>query len=121
MKRIFIFSVILLFIFCSQNKNLSPAETAKVVAESFYHGDEATLKKHTTAEGYANLSSIQTMFTEDKDSEADFKVVDEAMDGEVAWVKYSTAYDPKPGVFKLVQEAGQWKVTHNGSRDKGPF
>ncbi|NGX82711.1 hypothetical protein [Aequorivita sp. KMM 9714] len=121
MKNLVICSFLLLFFSCSENKNLSPSETAKVVAESFYHGDEATLKKHTTAEGYANLSSIQAMFTEDKDSEAHFKVVDEAMDGEVAWVKYSTAYDPKSGVFKLVQEDGQWKVTHNGPRDKGPF
>ncbi|SRX51999.1 hypothetical protein [Aequorivita sp. CIP111184] len=121
MKKLVICSLVLLFISCSENKNLSPSETAKVVAESFYHGDEATLKKHTTAEGYANLSSIQSMFTEDRDSEANFKVVDEAMDGEVVWVKYSTAYDPKPGVFKLVQEDGQWKVTYNGPREKEPF
>lgn len=121
MKKIVIYSVILLFFSCSENKNLSPSEIAKIVAESFYHGDDATLKRHTTAEGYANLSSIQAMFIEDKDSEAHFKVVDEAMDGEVAWVKYATAYDPKPGVFKLVQEDGQWKVTHNGPKDQGPF
>lgn len=43
------------------------------------------------------------------------------MEGEVAWIKYSTVYDPKPGVFKLVKKDGQWKVTHNGPRDKGPF
>ena len=121
MIKLVICSVVLLFFSCSEKKSLSPSEIAKVVAESFYHGDEATLKKHTTGEGYANLSSIQEMFAEDKDSEAHFKVVDEAMDGEVAWVKYSTAYDPKPGVFKLVQDDGQWKVTHNGPRDRGPF
>lgn len=39
------------------------------------------------------------MFGEDKNSESNFKIVDEAMDGEFAWVKYSTAYDLKPGVF----------------------
>ena len=100
---------------------MSPSETAKVVAESFYHGDKATLKKHTTEEGYTNLSSIQDMFVQDKNSESNFKIVDEAMEGNVAWIKYSTAYDPKPGVFKLVQKDGQWKVTHNGPRDKGPF
>lgn len=121
MKNLVICSFLLLLFSCSENKNLSPSETAKVVAESFYHGDEATLKKHTTAEGYANLSNIQEMFAEDKDSETHFKMMDETMVGEVAWVKYSTAYDPKPGVFKLVQEDGQWKVTHNGPRDKGPF
>ena len=48
---------------------MSPSETAKVVAESFYQGDKATLKKHTTADGFANLSSIQDMFAEDKNSE----------------------------------------------------
>jgi len=121
MKTIVICSVVLLFISCSQTKNLSPSEAAKVVAESFYHGDEATLKKHTTAEGYANLSSIQPMFAQNKNSESSFKIVDEVMDGKVAWVKYFTTYDPKAGVFKLVQEDGQWKVTHNGPRDKGPF
>ncbi|CAM4328244.1 hypothetical protein [Gillisia limnaea] len=121
MKHLVICSLLLLLISCSQNKTFSPTETAKVVAESFYHGDEATLKKHTTEEGYANLSNIQAMFAEDKNSDSNFKIVDEAMDGEVAWVKYSTAYDTKPGVFKLVQKDGQWKVTHNGPRDKGPF
>ena len=100
---------------------MSPSDTAKVVAESFYHGDKATLKNHTTAEGYANLSSIQEMFAEDKNLESNFKVVDEAIEGGVAWIKYSTVYDPKPGVFKLVKKDGQWKVTHNGPRDKGPF
>ena len=71
--------------------------------------------------GYANLSSIQEMFVQDKNSKSDFKVVDEAMEGQVAWIKYSTAYDPKPGIFKLVKEDGHWKVTHNGPRDNGPF
>ncbi|WP_179343518.1 hypothetical protein [Winogradskyella ursingii] len=121
MKKFVVFSLLLLFISCTGNKNMSPSETAKVVAESFYHSDKATLKNYTTAEGYANLSSIQEMFVEDKNSESDFKVVDEATEGDVAWIKYSTAYDPKPGVFKLVQKDGQWKVTHNGPRDKGPF
>ncbi|WP_323028450.1 hypothetical protein [Gelidibacter japonicus] len=43
------------------------------------------------------------MFAEDKDSKADSQVIDEASHGEVAWVKYSTTYDSKPVVFKLVQ------------------
>ncbi len=121
MKRLLICSLVLLFLSCSENKNLSPSETAKIVAQSFYHGNDSNLKKYTTAEGYANLSSIQDMFAQDKNSEAKFKLVDEAMEGETAWIKYSTAYDPKPGIFKLVKENGQWKVTHNGPRDKGPF
>ncbi len=121
MKRFVICSLVFIFVSCAESKTTTPAETAKVVAESFCHGDKATLKKHTTAEGYANLSSIQNMFAQDADSDSEFAIVDEAMEGEVAWVKYSTAYDPKPGVFKLVQEDGRWKVTHNGPRDKGPF
>ena len=121
MKNSVICLLISLFISCSGNKAMSPSETAKVVAESFYHGDKASLKKHTTAEGYANLSSIQEMFVQDKNSKSDFKIIDEAMVGEIIWIKYSTAYDSKPGIFKLVKEYGQWKVTHNGPRDNGPF
>ena len=121
MKILVFYSLILLFLSCSENKNLSPSETAKIVAESFYHGNDSNLKKHTTTEGYASLSNIQAMFVQDKDSEADFKIADEAMEGETAWIKYSTAYDPKPEIFKLVREDGQWKVTHNGPKDKGPF
>ncbi|WP_300435451.1 hypothetical protein [Christiangramia sp.] len=121
MKKMLIYSLLILFFSCAENNNLSPDETAKIVAESFYYGDEATLKKHTTAEGYANLASIQSMFIEDKNSEADFKVVDKAIEDDVAWIKYSTSYDTKPGIFKLVQNDGRWKVTHNGPREKGPF
>lgn len=121
MKKIAVFSLVVLFLSCAGKQDLSPSETAKIVAESFYHGDKTTLKEYTTASGYANLSSIQEMFTEDKNSESDFKVVDEQKEGDVTWIKYSTSYDPKPGVYKLVKEDGVWKVTHNGPRDKGPF
>lgn len=121
MKKLAVFSLIILFISCFENQNSSPSETAKMVAESFYKGDKATLKKHTTAEGYANLASIQSMFEEDKNSESNFKILDEAMEGDIAWVKYSTSYDPSPGVFKIIKEDGLWKVTHNGPREKAPF
>lgn len=121
MKKIAVFSLVVLFLSCAEKQDLSPSETAKIVAESFYHGDKATLKEYTTVSGYTNLSSIQEMFTEDKNSESDFKVVDEQREGEATWVKYSTSYDPKPGIFKLVKEDGQWKVTHNEPTDRGPF
>lgn len=121
MKKLVIFSVILMLISCAEVKNNSPSETAKIVAESFYQGDKETLKAHTTVEGYSNLSSIQEMFVEDENSESNFKVMDEEIEGEVAWIKYSTAYDPKPGVFKLVKEDGRWKVAYNGPGEKGPF
>ena len=121
MKNIVLSSFVLLLFACSKSKTLSPSETAKIVAKSFYHGDEETLKKHTTASGFANLSSIQSMFVQDKDSNTDFKIVEEATEGDVVWIKYTTAFDPKGSIFKLVQEDGQWKVTHNRPRDNGPF
>jgi len=106
---------------CAEKQELSPSETAKIVVESFYHGDKVTLEEYTTKSGYANLSSIQEMFIEDKDSESNFEVLDEKTEGEVAWIKYSTSYDPKPGVFKMVKKDSQWKVTNNGPRDHLPF
>jgi len=120
MKRIVFCSLILLFISCSGNKNLSPAETATIVAESFFSKDKSTLKKHTTSEGYASLNTLLDMIP-DTEKEIEVDILDEAVDGEATWVKYSTSYDGKPGVFKLVQEDDQWKVTHNGPREKGPF
>ncbi|MAN29336.1 MULTISPECIES: hypothetical protein [Mesonia] len=121
MKKIAVFSLVVLVLSCAGKQDLSPSETAKIVAESFYHGDKATLKKYTTESGYANLSSIQEMFAEDKNSESDFKVVDKQREGEITWIKYSTSYDPKPGIFKLVKEDDLWKVTHNEPQDRGPF
>lgn len=121
MKSFLAVAIILLLISCSKNANLSPSETADIVVESFYHGDNSTLKKHTTSEGFANLMSIQNLFLKDKNSATAFKLINETVDGEIAWVQYSVAYDPKPSVFKLVKENGSWKVTHKGPRDKGPF
>lgn len=120
MKRFFIYSLVLLFIACEE-KQLSHTETAKIVAESFYQGDKSTLKQHTTAESYAILANLQPLFAEDENSDPDFKIIDETVDGDVAWVKYSTSYDEKPGVFKLVKQNGQWKVTERRPREKVPF
>lgn len=121
MKKIVVFSLVVFFLSCVGKKDLSPSETAKIVAESFYQGDKETLKKYTTESGYTNLSSIQAMFVEDKNSESHFKVMDEKSEDTFTWIKYSTSYDSKPGVFKLIKEDGIWKVTHNGPRDRGPF
>ncbi|QDO95273.1 hypothetical protein FNB79_15265 [Formosa sediminum] len=121
MKHLFLFTAVFFLISCSENKTYSPSETAKIVAESFYHNDTSTLKEYTTTVGYSNLKSIQDMFIVDKDSDINFKVLDEAMDGDIAWIKYTTKSDPTPGVFKLIKENGTWKVTHNGPRDRGPF
>ena len=121
MKSFLAIAITLLLVSCSEDVNLSPSETTKIVVESFYHGDNNALKKHTTAEGFANLLSIQNLFLKDKNSATGFNLINEAIDGEIAWVQYSVAYDPKPSVFKLVKENGSWKVTHKGPRDRGPF
>lgn len=41
--------------------------------------------------------------------------------GAVAWVKYTTAYDKTPGIFKLVKQDGKWLATGRGLKDKVPF
>ncbi|SHG48760.1 protein of unknown function [Salegentibacter echinorum] len=121
MKKFVIYSVILFFVSCAEEKNNSPSETAKIVAESFYQGDKTTLKKYTTEEGFANFSSIQHMFSQPKDSEANFRIIDQKTENDVAWIKYETSYDKKPGIFKLVKVDNQWKVTARRPREKMPF
>lgn len=121
MKDLVIFTTVLLFIACAETKDASPASIAKTVAESFYQGDEETLKKYTTPEGFANFSNLMKMFAKPKGSEANFKVLDESIQGDVAWVKYSTSYDKTPGVFKLVKVDGEWKATARKPKEKAPF
>lgn len=120
MKKLIILSIVLLFIACSGNKNLSHTETAEIVAKSFFSKDESALKKHATSEGYASLITVLNMLP-DSDKEIEVEILDENIDGEIAWVKYSTTYDGKTGVFKLVKENDQWKVTNKGPREKGSF
>lgn len=121
MKRLVIYSLVLLLFACAEQKQLSPTETAKVVAESFYTKDNPTLKKHTTAEGYDGMVSIQNFVPDGNTNDSNFKVVNEMTDGDVAWVKFTTNYDTKPETFKLVKEDGKWKVTQQGVQEKGPF
>ena len=121
MKRATIYPLILLFLACAGQQDLSPTETTKIVVESFYKGDNPTLKKYTTAESYANFLSLQGMFAEDKNSDSNFKAIDETTDSDTAWVKFSTSYEEKPSIFKLVKEDGQWKVTERKPREKTPF
>lgn len=120
MKKVLLFSVIIALVACSEKK-MTHTETARIVAESFYHNDDATLEKHTTAESFAILSSLQDLFTEDESSQINFTVMEEIIDGDVAWVRYSTSFDEKPGVFKLIKEDGKWKVTEQKVREKVPF
>jgi len=121
MKKTIILFIASLVLCCAGEKELSPSETAKLVAESFYHGDDETLKKYTSQSAYENLSQIQELFLEAEENTSNFEVIEEKKKGVTVWIKYSTSFDPKPGVFKLIQENGQWKVTHNGPRDNGPF
>ncbi|QCX00600.1 DUF4878 domain-containing protein [Aggregatimonas sangjinii] len=121
MKKLVIFTLALLFIACAETQDTTPASVAEIVAESFYQGDEATLKKYTTPEGFANFSNLMKMFAKPKSSEMNFKVIEESTEGDVAWVKYSTAYDKTPGIFKLVKVDGVWKATARKPKEEVPF
>jgi hypothetical protein len=121
MKKSVIYALVLLFISCSENKDMSPSETAKVVAESFYEKDEKTLKANTTLEGYANYMNIINMFNATKKKYSNFKVLQDTVMGDVAWVKYTTVYDKTPGIFKLVKQDGKWLASARNSKDKAPF
>lgn len=79
------------------------------------------LLKHTTTESFAILSSLQDLFAEDEKSEINFAVIEDTIDGDVAWVRYSTSFEEKPSVFKLIKENGRWKVTERKPREKMPF
>jgi hypothetical protein len=121
MKRIVIYLLVTLFVSCAGTQDTSPASVAEMVAESFYQGDVATLKQHTTPEGYKTFSNLQKMFAKPKGSESNFKILDETSEGDIAWVKYATSYDKTPGVFKLVKQNGKWKVTVRDPKEKAPF
>lgn len=120
MKKVLLYSVIIALVAYNE-KEMTHTETAKIVAESFYLDDNVTLEKYTTPEYYAVLSSIQRMFAENKNSQANFEVINDTIDGDVAWVRYSTSFDEKPGVFKLIQKNGLWKVTERKPREEMPF
>jgi len=120
MKKISAYLVLLAFVACAKTQ-ISPTETAKIVVESFYDKDNSKLKKHTTTESYDSFISIQDIMTPAESGASNFNVVQEIVDGDTAWVKFTTSYEEKPEIFKLVQVDGQWKVTEKGLREKGPF
>lgn len=121
MKKFFIYIVLVIFLACAGEKSSGPAATAKVVAESFYQGDEEQLMAHTTEEGYANFKNLMAMFAKSDNSDSNFKVIEESTEGDVAWIKYSSSYDKTPGVFKLVKQDGEWKVTARSPKEEVPF
>ncbi len=120
MKNLALILLILVGVSCTQ-QNLSPTETAKVVVESFYKKDNKKLKEHTTADSYEAFRSIQDIMTMNTSSSSNFKVLQERVDGDVAWVQFSTVYDEQSDIFKLIKENGQWKVTEQDLREKTPF
>lgn len=121
MKQMVVYSLVMLFLACAGKQGSAPTETAKIVAESFYQGDESILKEHTTEEGYANFKNLMDMFAKSENPDSNFEVIEESTEGDVAWVKYSTSYDKTPGIFKLVKQNGEWKVTARRPNEKVPF
>ncbi len=121
MKRIAIYCVIFLFLACEKKQNLTPSEISKIVVESFYNKENEILKKHTTTEGYYGLISIQDLIAVGKYGYSNFKVLEETNDDNTAWVRFTTSYEENPELFKLLKVDGQWKVTQQGTREKGPF
>ena len=59
--------------------------------------------------------------TADESGASDFALIDETVDGNTAWVKFTTSYDERPETFKLVLVDGNWKVTEKDLREKAPF
>jgi hypothetical protein len=57
----------------------------------------------------------------ESDKDIEVEILDESIDEEVDWVKYSTTYDGKSGIFKLVKENDVWKVTSKSPREKDLF
>lgn len=90
MKKISIYLVVLAFIACAE-KQISHTETAKIVVESFYQKDNSKLKKHTTIESYESFISIQDMMTAAESGASDFAVLQESVDGDNAWVQFTTS------------------------------
>lgn len=122
MKRIVFIAMLLVLMACSQTQ-VSHTDTAKIVVESFYKNDNATLKKHTTADSYASYMSIQGMVApgDAKPKNSNFKVLNESVEGDIAWVQFTSAYAEKPETFKLQQVNGKWLVALQGTREKSPF
>ncbi len=120
MKKLILIPILLFIFACTENQQLSHIETSNIVVKSFYTKDNDKLEAHTTTEGYGGLTSIQNLISGEEKT-LNFKVINEAVNGDTAWVKFTTNYNTKPETFKLVKEDGKWKVTQQGVREKGPF
>ncbi|WP_116769717.1 hypothetical protein [Maribacter litoralis] len=123
MKKIVVFSLVLLFLSCadSDTKISEPSATSQIVIESFYEKDEEALKANSTPQAYSNYMNTINMFNATVKDDSNFTVLQDTIMGDVAWVKYTTAYDKTPGLFKLVKQNGKWLADARGSKDKSPF
>jgi hypothetical protein len=109
------------FISCGESQ-MSPAETAETVVESFYLKQNAELKKYTTSESYESFLSVQELFTQEEYAkESNFKLIRDSINGNNAWVKFTTVYEEKPETFKLIKDESTWRVTEIGMGEKSPF
>lgn len=99
----------------------SPAEVAETVVVSFYTQDKGTLQKHTTKESYESFMTVQDLLSAEEKKASEFKVLNEKIDSDVAWIKFTSSYSDQPETFKLIKEDGQWKVAEKGLQEKGPF
>ena len=120
MKTLALILLLLVGAACSE-QNLSPTETSKVVVESFYNKDNQKLKEYTTFENYEYFLAIQDIMAANTSGKSNFKILQEKVDGDVAWVQFTTSYEEKSETFKLIKENGQWKVALKGLREKSPF
>ncbi len=120
MKNLIFSCLIVACISCSQSST-SPTKVAQIVVESFYQKNNGKLQKHTTKESYDAFLSIQDLMTAAESGAANFTLIQELVEGDVAWVKFTTSYEEKPETFKLVKIDRQWKVTEKGLREKAPF
>ncbi|GHA24942.1 MULTISPECIES: hypothetical protein [Flavobacteriaceae] len=118
MKRVLLYSIIIALVACNE-KQMSHTETAKIVAESFYHDDKATLEKYTTPDIYANFITIQDLYSGEE--EVNFEISEEQSNDQTAWVKFTTTFTDEPETFKLVKQDGQWKVTERSEGERPPF
>ncbi|WP_026838494.1 hypothetical protein [Gillisia sp. JM1] len=113
--------ILITFISCGESQ-MSPAETAEMVVESFYQKQNSELKKYTTSESYESFLSVQELFTQENNvKESNFKLIRDSINGNNAWVQFTTIYEEKPETFKLVKEENMWKVTESGMGEKLPF
>ncbi|WP_300435906.1 hypothetical protein [Christiangramia sp.] len=120
MKNYVFILILAICVSCAESQ-MSPAMTAQKVVESFYAKDNSQLKKYTTAASYESFLSVQDMFEAQNSLTSNFKVLDESIENQTAWVKFSTSFEDNPEIFKLIQEDGIWKVTESGVRETSPF